>query len=209
MTTPDHWNAAYAAKQVDQLSWFQHRPALSLALVSQSGIAKSDRIIDVGGGASTFVDGLIEAGYQDVSVLDLSTRALSAAKSRLGQHAANVQWIEGDILHDDPGGPYALWHDRAVFHFLIDSRDRERYRRALSRAIAPGGVVLMATFAPDGPERCSGLPVQRWSPDDLARELGPRFRLIDSRCEAHVTPSAKEQRFSYCLFREDSAAKRP
>ena len=201
MTTAEHWNAAYGAKSVGALSWYQTRPAISLELVANAGIAKSDAVIDVGGGASTLVDHLLELGFDNVTVLDLAGAALRAAQERLGDRASSVRWQEANVLLRDPGGPYALWHDRAVFHFLTDPEDRHRYAEVLQRAVRPGGTVVIATFAPDGPERCSGLPVQRWDSEALDAELGDAFTLVDSRRESHQTPAGKEQRFCYSVFR--------
>jgi len=201
MTTTAHWNAAYEAKATVSLSWYQPVARLSLELIDAAKVDKHARLIDVGGGASTLVDGFLDDGFEDIVVFDLSDRALEAARARLGERAARVRWRVGNILHDDPGGPFALWHDRAVFHFLTNPADQDTYISVLHRNVAPGGVVVMATFAPDGPERCSGLPVQRWSAEEIAAKLGPDFELVDARRESHMTPAAKEQRFSYGVYR--------
>jgi trans-aconitate methyltransferase len=169
-------------------------------MIRASGIARNEPIIDIGAGASVLVDELLNAGFEDVSVLDISERALAIGKSRLGTRAARVQGIALDVLSWEPSRCYGLWHDRAVFHFLTEAADRAAYRAGLEKALQPGGALIMAGFAPDGPERCSGLPVQRWSPDALAAELGADFQLIEHRREEHHTPGGARQNFIWCRF---------
>jgi trans-aconitate methyltransferase len=196
-----HWEEVYRQKAEDAVSWFQPRPELSLDLIRASGLVPDDPIIDVGGGASRLVDALLAAGVRDITVLDIADAALDKARKRLGASAAQVHWLTADVTHWRPERKYRLWHDRAVFHFLTEAADRAAYRHALESALAPGATAIIASFAPDGPERCSGLPVQRYSPDTLAAELGPAFQLIDRRDEEHMTPASKVQRFQYSVFR--------
>jgi SAM-dependent methyltransferase len=195
-----HWDALYRRQAPTAVSWYQELPLLSLALIARTGIERTARIVDVGGGASTLVDRLLERGFTNVSVLDVAPTALAAAKARLGKGAHRVEWIVADVTAWRPPQPYDLWHDRAVFHFLVDDRDRRAYAATLCAALAPGGHVIVATFALDGPERCSGLPVMRYGPESLASELGEDFRLIESAPETHVTPAGVEQRFFYARF---------
>ena len=165
-------------------------------------MSRSAPVIDVGGGASVLVDGLLEAGFTDVTVLDLSGAALSASRTRLGERARLVKWIEADVTQADlPPRPFDLWHDRAVFHFLVDPADRRAYLQVLRRALRPGAHVVMATFAEDGPERCSGLPVQRYAPSQLHAALGEDFEWLASEREQHLTPGGVLQQFQYSVFR--------
>ncbi|MBR0809919.1 class I SAM-dependent methyltransferase [Bradyrhizobium diazoefficiens] len=199
-----HWDTVYASKGEAEVSWFQDSPSTSLAMIRA---AKSDReaaIIDIGGGASRLVDALLQDGYRDVAVLDLSANALDAAKKRIGGAASIVNWIVADATTWRPARIYDVWHDRAAFHFLTDSRDRAAYVERLRSAIAPGGHVIIATFAPDGPEKCSGLPVQRHDSASLAAELGPEFELIETRGETHHTPWNSTQAFQFSWFERRS-----
>lgn len=195
-----HWEDVYRQKAEDTVSWFQSAPEMSLAFIHESGLGKHEAFIDVGGGASRLVDHLLAEGYTDVSVLDIAEAALQKARDRLGTAAGKAHWLATDVTQWRPTKSYRLWHDRAVFHFLTDPAERAAYRRVLKSALAPGGTAVIASFAPDGPERCSGLPVQRYSPESLAAELGPAFRLRDSRAEDHLTPAGKLQHFQYSLF---------
>lgn len=195
-----HWEAVYRSRQPDQVSWFQPEASLSLELIRQAAPRATSRIVDVGGGASTLVDSLVAAGHLDVTVLDLSATALMHARRRLGAMAERVLWLEADVLTDSlPPASFDVWHDRAVFHFLTSPADRERYVAQVRRALRPGGHVLVATFADDGPTQCSGLPVARYAPADLHGAFGPGFRLVSSRRETHVTPAGIQQPFTYCL----------
>ncbi|MDH3579382.1 MAG: class I SAM-dependent methyltransferase [Hyphomicrobiales bacterium] len=196
----EHWNAAYASSAPDRVSWYQQTPTLALELIAGCDLAPDAAIVDVGGGASTLVDALLAAGYRNVSVLDVAATALSAARERLGDRASAVTWLEADITRWRPQSAYDLWHDRAVFHFLTRAADRAAYTEALEAALAPGGHAIIATFAPDGPEQCSGLPVERYSAESLAQELGPGFALAEVRHETHVTPGGGAQAFIYCRF---------
>lgn len=197
-----HWESVYGTKAEAQVSWFQKAATTSLALLDVPSLDRDSAIIDIGGGLSRLVDGLIERGHVNVSVLDVSPSALAAAQARLGpKKAALVRWIEADITRWQPRAQYDAWHDRAVLHFLINEADRTAYLDVLRKALRPGGLVVIATFALDGPDKCSGLPVQRYSSETLSALLGPEFTLLDSRGEAHRTPSGVEQKFQYSRFR--------
>lgn len=200
MDRKQHWEEVYRQKPEDTVSWFQVHPDLSLELIREAGAAQVDPIIDVGGGASRLVDHLLQAGFTDLTVLDISEAALERAGARLGPSALKVQWLAVDITRWKPARLYRLWHDRAVFHFLTEAADRAAYLANLRAALKPGGHAVMASFAPGGPERCSGLPVQRYSPESLSEELGPAFRLRQSRAESHLTPGGRVQQFQYSLL---------
>lgn len=201
MDRKTHWEDVYERKASTEVSWFQPRPQTSLELFDRAGISAAARVIDVGGGASRLVDHLIDRGFEHVTVLDISARALELTRRRLGERAGRVTWVEADITEAELPGPYDLWHDRAVFHFLVDAADREAYATRLERALAPGGHVVVATFAEDGPERCSGLPVVRYAPEALRQALSGSLELVETRREMHRTPAGKQQSFVYCLFR--------
>ena len=206
MDPKSHWEAIYGKKRPEEVSWYQPEATLSLELIRAVASLES-AIVDVGGGASTLVDGLLRAGYRQLTILDLSVSAQNAAQRRLGASARMVSWREGDVLTTDLGvAPIDVWHDRAVFHFLTDVTDRERYIAQVRRAVRVGGHVLVATFAEDGPSRCSGLEVARYSPQGLHGAFGSDFRLIASRREEHLTPRGTRQAFTYCLCRFEPAA---
>lgn len=206
MQPKEHWENVYTARQPDEVSWYQPRPERSLQLIRDTDASPDAAIIDVGGGASTLIDHLLDLGFGNVTVLDLSAEALGVARQRLGERAAGVQWLEADITDAAlPAQAYDVWHDRAVLHFLTQATDRQAYVRQLEHALKPGGHVIIATFAEDGPTRCSGLPVRRYGPDDLQAELGSRFTLIDSQREGHATPSGTIQQFMYCRLRKAAA----
>lgn len=204
-----HWDAAYGARAEEALSWFQARPEPSLGLIAQHA-APGAAVLDLGGGASRLVDALAGAGYSDLTVLDLSQVALATAQARLGEQAGAVQWICADVTVWRPERRYDLWHDRAVFHFLTEEADRAAYVRALLAALRPGGVAVICTFAPDGPEACSGLPVRRYSPEMLAETLEAlapgAFRPIGAQAHAHETPAGRSQSFQVSLFRRAGRA---
>jgi 2-polyprenyl-3-methyl-5-hydroxy-6-metoxy-1,4-benzoquinol methylase len=203
MESKEHWEQVYATKPATQVSWFQEHAELSLKLIRDAGVPLSASIIDVGGGASTFVDDLVGQGYEHVTVLDLSGSALAAAKSRLGARAARVKWREANVLEAAfPEHAYDVWHDRAVFHFLTDTGERKAYVRAVLRAVKPGGLVIVATFAPDGPTHCSGLPVMRYGATELHAEFGEPFVLLGHEHESHHTPAGTVQSFVYCFCRK-------
>jgi SAM-dependent methyltransferase len=198
----EHWDRVYATKGPDRVSWFRPHLDRSLAFLDAARVAHSARVIDVGGGASTFVDDLLNRGYSNVTVLDLSGAALEAAQARLGQRASLVEWICGDVTELRlPEKAYDFWHDRAVFHFLRDPEARSRYVDSVRRSLKPGGHIVVATFGPHGPEKCSGLEVLRFSPEQLHAEFGPAFSKIASTIEVHTTPGGTEQEFVYCYCR--------
>ena len=196
-----HWDETYTIKADSQVSWFQETPEPSLTLIKTAAPSHKAAIIDIGGGASRIVDHLLAAGYDDLSVLDLSSVALEQSRARLGPRADNVSWIVADITQWQPPRQWEVWHDRAVFHFLTDPAAQESYLAALKRGTRPGSAVIIATFALDGPERCSGLPVQRYSPATLAGRLGGDFALHAAQTETHPTPFGTTQRFSFAAFR--------
>jgi SAM-dependent methyltransferase len=208
MNRQEHWNRIYQTKAPDDVSWFQTRPTLSLKFIANTGIARNDGVIDVGGGASTLVDGLLDAGFQQIAVLDISAAALEQSKRRLGERAAAVIWFEADMTKFRPAQTFALWHDRAVFHFLTDSEDRAKYVQTLKHVLTPGGHVIIATFAKDGPLRCSGLDIVRHDAAGIGAELGSEFRLVEQASETHITPWNSEQKFIYCRFARESVRQR-
>ncbi len=200
MSTKTHWDKAWKGADPAGKSWYQEEAGHSLEMIEASAIAHGEAIIDVGGGASVLVDALLDRGFQNLSVLDISKAALQSAQARLGLRADNVKWLCEDATSWTPAHPFRLWHDRAVFHFLTDAKDRQKYREIAQANIVPGGHLIMATFAMDGPEKCSGLPVQRYSAQSMATEMGDGFSLIEDRVEAHITPGGSIQKFQYCRF---------
>jgi rhodanese-related sulfurtransferase len=200
----EHWDRRYAAAGPQGVSWFQTGHGVELELLAAAGADPADSVVDVGGGAGTLVDCLVGAGWSDVTVLDVSRVALDAARDRVGA-AAGVHWILGDLLAWVPPRRYTVWHDRAVFHFLVDEDDRARYRQVLAQALEPGGVVVVGAFAADGPTHCSGLPVQRYEAAELAGVLGRAFdgscETVATRSEAHRTPSGDVQPFTWVALR--------
>ncbi|QDW36427.1 class I SAM-dependent methyltransferase [Bradyrhizobium sp. KBS0727] len=198
-----HWEDVYAKKAENEVSWFQENPAPSLEAIALVGATKASAIVDIGGGASRLVDQLLGQGFQDVTVLDLSGAALEMAKARLGTQAAKARWIVADVTAWQPPATYDIWHDRAAFHFLTDANDRAAYVACLKRGLKPGGHAIIATFAPDGPERCSGLPVVRYDADGLGREFGREFRLLQTRRHEHATPWGSRQVFQFSVFRRE------
>jgi SAM-dependent methyltransferase len=200
----EHWEQIYATRPLDQLSWAQPVAAPSLRLIEASGVRADAPVVDVGGGASPLAADLVARGYSDLTVVDIAEPALAAARARLGAGADRVTWVVADVLAWRPTKRFALWHDRAVFHFLTRAEERARYRAALEAGLAPGGWLVIAAFAPDGPERCSGLPVHRWSPEALGQELGPGYRLAESFAEEHHTPGDAVQRFTWALFQKSA-----
>lgn len=202
MNRAEHWEHVYQTKGPDQVSWFQAEARLSRQIIETLAPARSSSIIDIGAGASTLVDGLLDAGYGTLTVLDLSSAALQLARERLGSRAARVEWHAADVLEATlPAHAFDVWHDRAVFHFLTVDADRRRYVEQVQRAVRPGGLVIVATFAEDGPVRCSGLQVARYSPTQLHAEFGASFALVESHREVHTTPSGATQAFTYCACR--------
>jgi SAM-dependent methyltransferase len=199
-----HWNEVYSKRDPEDLTWFQSRPGVSLRLLGQAGLTHDSRIIDVGGGTSLFASFLLQEGFQNLSVLDVSDRALAIAKDQLGDRAREVEWFHGDVTTFHPPHQWDLWHDRAVFHFLTHPADREAYRRVLDQALAPGGHAVIATFALDGPDRCSGLECVRYSPETLGTVLGRGYRPRGSSGEVHRTPRGGTQKFVYSWFQKMS-----
>lgn len=207
MDPRSHWEHVYRTKLSTQVSWYQPHALRSLDLIRRVSPPPNGPVIDVGGGASTLIDDLLDAGYRDLTVLDISAAALAKSKSRLETRAARVRWIEADVLEAQlPRAGYTVWHDRAVFHFLTTAGDRARYVARVLHAVQVGGFVLVATFADDGPTRCSGLDVARYSPEALHAEFGTDFCLVASEREEHVTPAGTRQAFVYCLCRLERGA---
>lgn len=203
MQSKDHWERVYSTKATTSVSWFQEHAETSLSIIRSTCVAKDAAIIDVGGGASKLVDGLLFDGYDNLSVLDLSVAALSAAKQRIGSLSAKVTWLEADVTKVDlPNHYFDVWHDRAVFHFLTTPEDRAAYVSTVLCAVKPGGHVIVATFAEDGPTQCSGLPVMRYRADELHAEFGDSFTLLQHSKEVHHTPFGTDQQFVYCYCRK-------
>jgi len=202
MRGEEHWDSIYGRKAPDQVSWYRPHLERSLEFIERAHLSPDAAILDVGGGASTLVDDLLERGYSDVTVLDISAAAIANAQARLGAKSPRVTWVVGDIASVVLStGRYDFWHDRAVFHFLISAVARRRYIATVRAAVKPDGHVLVATFGPEGPTQCSGLDVVRYSADALRAEFGASFRKIASAREVHTTPWGAEQEFMYCYFR--------
>jgi SAM-dependent methyltransferase len=203
--TQAHWDHIYETKAGNELSWFQEHPAMSLDLIRATGAKPGTAIIDIGGGESRLVDALLDEGFHALAILDLSESALAAAKARLGSRSATVAWITADVTAWEPSETYDLWHDRAAFHFLTEADGRLAYAYAerVAKAVRPGGHVIIGTFAPDGPQSCSGLPVLRHDAVSIGAVLGERFALVQSRRHDHVTPAGRTQRFQFSRFRRE------
>lgn len=204
MNRKTHWEQVYREKSPDAVSWYQTRPEPSLSMIRAIGLRPDAPIIDVGGGASTLVDHLLDEDYTDLTVLDLSAAAIGHARQRLGKRAEAVAWIEADITGFQPARRYALWHDRAVLHFLVDPEDRRRYRAALDSATEPGSHIVIGTFSESGPEKCSGLEVVRYNHRTLAGLLGDAYRLRTHQTVVHRTPWEAEQSFLFCHFQREA-----
>jgi SAM-dependent methyltransferase len=196
-----HWQRVYTQRPPDQLSWYEAVSRRSLSLVREGRMDLDAAILDVGGGASKLAAGLLDAGYSDVTVADISPASLAGARGDLGSAADRITWVEADVRSHDFGRRFDLWHDRALFHFMVEPEDRDGYLRTLRRSLKTGGHALIATFAPDGPSRCSGLPVARYDADRLAATLGDDFELVRSSQDDHRTPSGRSQRFVYTHLR--------
>ena len=210
MNPDEHWNRVYQSKSTEAVSWYQHRPDMSLELIAASGVSKDAGVIDVGGGASLLVDFLLDDRYTNLAVLDISAAALNHSRSRLGARSGNVEWFEADVTSFEPPHRFGLWHDRAVFHFLTAADDRRGYLATLQRTLKPGGIVVISTFALDGPAKCSGLDVVRYDEQAMMAELGTEFQLQEVRRETHITPWQSEQRFIYFRLQWQGArANRP
>jgi len=197
-----HWEHVYETKSADEVSWYRQHLDVSLDLITNAVGNRDARIVDVGGGEATLVDDLLAVGYRRVDVLDISEKALRVAKDRLGEAANSVGWLCGDVTtYPFEANQYDLWHDRAVFHFLTEPTQRQDYVRQVIRAVKAGGHVIVATFGPEGPNKCSGLDVVRYDADTLHDQFGPRFELVEHRVEEHRTPSGARQQFVYCMCR--------
>lgn len=200
-----HWEKIFTRKSPAEVSWYTPRLDISLQFIQKAGVAKTASIIDIGGGDSSLVDDLLNAGYTNIAVLDISAAALERSKTRLGSKAASVRWLNADISTATlPPNSIDLWHDRAMFHFLTEPESRTAYVRLCTTAVRPDGKLVIATFAADGPNQCSGLPTKRYSPADLEQQFAPTFRLIESIPELHTTPAGKVQSFVYCLLAKRS-----
>lgn len=196
-----HWDGVYGDRGIEGVSWFQAEPAVSLELLDQLPLDPAAPILDLGGGASRLVDRLLARGHHDVTVLDTSIHALHATRRRLGEQASAVRWESADLLTWEPPRTYQVWHDRAVFHFLTEPEQQDRYRKMATKGITPGGYLLLGTFAADGPDHCSGLPVTRYTPAQLAEQFRSAFTVVATRREHHHTPTGTEQPFTWLLAR--------
>ncbi|MFC3726003.1 class I SAM-dependent methyltransferase [Neoaquamicrobium sediminum] len=194
-----HWQRVYTSKEENQLSWHEDAPALSLALLGEAGLRPEMAVVDIGGGTSRLVDASVASKQAHITILDLSAAALDTAKKRLAG-AGNVEWVAGDVTEWQPKRSYDLWHDRAAFHFLTDPEDQRAYVRVMARALKTGGRAVIGTFAPDGPEKCSGLPVARHDAASLRAVLGEGFSLISTRRNEHTTPWGAVQQFQFGTF---------
>jgi len=195
-----HWQNVYTTRREKEVSWFQERPDVSVEFIVATGAGPDSAIVDIGGGASRLVDALLDDGYRSLTVLDLSEAALASSRDRIGRRAATVTWIAADITTWRPPQRYDVWHDRAAFHFLTDEKDKRAYLSRMEAALRVGGQAIIATFALDGPERCSGLPVARYDGASLAALFGPHFRLLANRVVEHRTPSGAAQVFQFSRF---------
>jgi SAM-dependent methyltransferase len=203
MTSPStHWEAIYGHKRVDEVSWYRPHLERSLDFVERTHLSTDAALIDVGAGASTLVDDLLQRGYRHLTALDVSAKALEVVRGRLGPAGASVRWVVADVTRAElPRHAFDFWHDRAVFHFLCEEEERRRYVELVRHAVKPGGQVMVATFGPEGPAQCSGLEVRRYSDEALHAEFGADFRLEASLTEVHHTPGGKPQQFVYCSCR--------
>ncbi len=200
MNKKSHWEAIYQNKSPSEVSWYQDTPTISLELISACALSNDVEIIDVGGGASTLSDCLLEKGYTHLTVLDLSENALKHSKQRLGEKATLIDWHVEDITEFSAPKRYDIWHDRAVFHFLTDANDRQKYKNVLNASLKKGGYVIIAAFAIGSATRCSGLEIVQYNAEKLQNELGNGFTLVEQRIENHATPSGNTQVFGYYLF---------
>lgn len=202
MNARKHWEQVYSSRSTDKLGWYKPHLHISLSWIKDLGLSRDVRIIDVGGGASTLVEDLLSDGYRAITVLDISATALSAVKVRLGKAANQVVWLEGDITSIDlPVNNFGVWHDRAVFHFLTEPEQRRNYLNNLLNALKLNGQVIIGTFAPEAPPKCSGLPVQRYNLEQLESTIGEQFKLQRHQKELHITPHGVEQMYLYCQLK--------
>ncbi len=203
MNRKTHWESVYKTKSDQQVSWFREHLDNSLRMILQTKVGKDAAVIDVGGGSSTLADDLLDHGFADVTVLDISAAALQKSKERLGGKAAQIEWLEADITNVSlPENHYDVWHDRAVFHFLTDPEDRRKYVELVMRSLKPGGHIIVASFGENGPQKCSGLDVVRYNPETMHGEFGSGFKLVKSLNETHETPFGTTQEFIYCYCRK-------
>ena len=198
-----HWDAAYAQGD-DAPSWFEKHPDMSLRMLDSAGVSAADALIDVGGGASPLTRALLDRGFRDLTVLDISAAGMRHARDRLGSRADQVHWLTADVLSWHPQRHYQAWHDRAVYHFLTIDEHRQQYLHTLDAATAPDAIAVFGCFAPDGPQHCSGLPVARYSPAQLARQVGTKWLLISQDREEHITPAGTNQPFTWVALRRQS-----
>jgi SAM-dependent methyltransferase len=201
----EHWQSVYQSKGSSEVSWYQEFPNTSFNLIKETNLKQDQAIIDVGAGASTLIDALVDEGFKDLTVVDISERSLQYAQERLGGFSKKINWITADVTEYKFQRKYDFWHDRAVFHFLTDLNARGKYKQALDQALAVNSYLIIATFALDGPTKCSGLEVESYDAMKLQIELGDKFSLIKSIDENHLTPWEAEQKFTYCLFEKVSA----
>jgi SAM-dependent methyltransferase len=199
-----HWETVHGQKTPEETSWYQATPVLSLSMIANAGFGPDASLVDIGAGASVLVDHLLEQGYRDLTVVDISSAALARARNRLGERAALVNWVEADVTAFTPSRQFDLWHDRAAFHFLTEKTDREQYLAVLGKALRPGGQAIVATFAPGGPVKCSGLDIVQYDAARLGKELGPEFILLEQEAERHVTPAGGQQLFNFFRFERRS-----
>ncbi|MFC2027683.1 class I SAM-dependent methyltransferase [Chloroflexota bacterium] len=203
MKQKSHWEGIYHHTDPFTVGWFRLHLETSLQLIDETELNQSAQIIDIGGGCSTLVDDLLDRGFVNITVLDLSSHAIEITKKRLGDRSDEVTWMEADVTKDLlPVNHYDLWHDRAVFHFLTNPEDRSAYRTAVQQSLKPNGQLIMATFSPEAPPKCSGLDVVRYTVDSLCHEFQDGFRLVHSHEQEHVTPSGVRQPYMYCYFRK-------
>jgi SAM-dependent methyltransferase len=201
-----HWEELYREKSPQEVSWYQEQPKLSLELIESLQLNKSARILDVGGGASRLAKSLLDAGYENISVLDISAKALQQAKNELGAKSTQIEWIVTNVFEFEPSKCFDLWHDRALFHFLTEADDRKSYVEVLKKSLSASGFVIIASFAIGGPEECSGLPIVQYDAQKISQELGDEFRLLNEQFELHHTPWSSEQKFMYSLFQRNRSA---
>lgn len=206
MQQKQHWEKVFETKTDSEKSWFQPYPETSVQFIKELNIPKEAAIIDVGGGDSYLVDALVQDGYKDITVLDISAKALQNAQKRLGKNAGKIKWIESDVLHFHPSQKYDCWHDRAVFHFVTDSQEISNYKDQIADAVKEEGKLIVGTFSEKGPEKCSGLPVHRYSQQQLADTLSGNFRKIKCIEEIHETPFKTTQSFTFCSFQKKQKA---
>lgn len=201
-TLQEHWESVYQTKDTTKVGWFQPKPHISMDLIRKAGISEDSSILDVGGGDSLLVDSLLDFGFKEITILDISSTALEKTKERLGASGSTIRWVVSDVLQFKPDREFALWHDRAVFHFLTDENDRAVYRRLAESSISPGGYVVIMTFSKSGPKSCSGLPVQQYDIQDLENFFIHKFELLEGLNYDHLTPSGSVQNYTVCFFRK-------